>query len=122
MDYKFSRRQIIKAAGGFVAGAVSIPLINKLTNGSDIISPARAQSNTGASIDESSVTRTLYASPNGNDGNSGATESTPVTLTKALSVIGTQNTRIILLDGDYRDYYSRFQIDGVHLDLSISDR
>jgi len=108
MTYKFSRRQIIKAAGGFVAGAASIPLLNKLTNGSDI-SPAQAQSNTRniiASIDESAVRRTLYASPNGNDGNSGGTESTPVTLTKAISLIGTQNTRIILLDGDYRGSYT----------------
>ncbi|MBD2247990.1 hypothetical protein [Nostoc sp. FACHB-888] len=111
MSYNFSRRQIIKAAGGFVAGTVSIPLLRKMTNGYDIISPAQAQSNTEniiASIDESSVTQTLYAAPllnGGNDGNSGTTESTPVTLTKALSLIGTQNTKIILLDGDYRDYY-----------------
>lgn len=111
MNYKFSRRQVIKAAGGFVAGAASIPLIGKLTNASDVISPAQAQSNTeniGASINESSVTRTLYAAPKpkGKDGNSGATKDTPVTLTKAISLIGTQNTRIILLDGDYRGSYT----------------
>lgn len=41
----FSRRQILKAAGGFVAGAASgsVPLITNLIGDSTLVSPAQAQ-------------------------------------------------------------------------------
>ena len=43
MSNNYSRRQIIKEAGGFVAGAASVGIVNYLTNDSRIIKPAQAQ-------------------------------------------------------------------------------
>jgi hypothetical protein len=65
-----------------------------------------ARAATGANINESNVTTTLYASPTGNDNNAGTTEGSPKSLQGAINAALAQNTKIILLDGDYRQYVS----------------
>ncbi|MEI6195751.1 MAG: right-handed parallel beta-helix repeat-containing protein, partial [Verrucomicrobiota bacterium] len=59
-----------------------------------------------SSVNEALATNIVYAAPApaGNDANNGLTVGTPKTLNGAIGAIGTKSTKLILLDGDYRQW------------------
>ena len=59
-----------------------------------------------AVINESAVTQTLYASPSGISSNNGLSPATPKNLNGAISAAANTASKIILLDGDYRQWVS----------------
>jgi len=59
-----------------------------------------------AVINESAVTQTLYASPSGISSNNGLSPAAPKNLNGAISAAANTASKIILLDGDYRQWVS----------------
>ncbi|MEI6197491.1 MAG: hypothetical protein WCS42_24515, partial [Verrucomicrobiota bacterium] len=59
-----------------------------------------------ANVNEALATNIVYAAPapTGNDSNNGLSTNAPKTLNGAIGAIGTKSTKIILLDGDYRQW------------------
>ncbi|MCX7002651.1 MAG: right-handed parallel beta-helix repeat-containing protein [bacterium] len=59
-----------------------------------------------ATIDESTISQVLYASPTGSDANNGWSTNAPKTLNGAITAANSVASKIILLDGDYRQWVS----------------